>query len=618
MTEMITRPMTTPAEIHFGLTKFRDPLRIPPLIRPHSWWHQDEITVQAVRTRVKLHSELPETTVWAYDGQFPGPTIEVHSGKRLRVSWTNAIEGNLPLTGVRAPLDLAGPPEANPTVRPGYRGPDGTLPEGVEIIEGVDEVPAWTVTHLHGADCNGGNDGWAHNAVLYGHSQLTEYPNRQRAATYWYHDHAMAITRFTVYSGLAGMYLIRDEEEGSLDLPADEYEIPLMLCDRNLDTTPDGALSGDLLFKIPYLRQGEEQVPVPVAGPFNLVNGVIWPHLDVDARWYRFRVVNVSNSRFYRLNLVDEAGANHNGLVRQIGTDGGLLPEPATLPEGGLVLAPAERADLLVDFGADVVRGRRLRLTDSSVPRHSVTGAPVTEPDLLEFRVENRNRHDRFVPPARLAESYVRLEHGTTVPDDHDHVFVALVPPGSAGDGHPQMWDLHEITDPTRVPGALPQEGIVQLRDPETGAVRTFERVATVFDDTVAFFIDQNRWAVWNFIHLDTDPPEHPMHIHLVQFQALFRRTFTPKFDIGVGGTIEPADGFTDVPLEDGEKGWKDTIVVRPGEWVSVAGRFGESTGEFMYHCHILDHEDEGMMRPFVVHPPAVSRFHHPGGHSGH
>ncbi|MFD2396730.1 multicopper oxidase domain-containing protein [Prauserella oleivorans] len=125
---MITRPMTTPAEIHFGLTKFRDPLRIPPLIRPHSWWHQDEITVQAVRTRVKLHSELPETTVWAYDGQFPGPTIEVHSGKRLRVSWTNAIEGNLPLTGVRAPLDLAGPPEANPTVRPGYRAPTGRCP----------------------------------------------------------------------------------------------------------------------------------------------------------------------------------------------------------------------------------------------------------------------------------------------------------------------------------------------------------------------------------------------------------------------------------------------------------------------------------------------------------
>jgi FtsP/CotA-like multicopper oxidase with cupredoxin domain len=598
------------------------------MIRPHSWWHEDEVTVHAIRTKVKLHSQLPKTTVWAYDGQFPGPTVEVRSGKRLRVYWTNGIDGTLPLIAVQAPLDLTGPPENDPTTTPGYRNPDGSLPAGVKIVDGVDQVPAWTVTHLHGADTNGGNDGWAHNAVLRGHSQLTEYPNGQRATALWYHDHAMAITRFNVHTGLAGMYLVRDEEEDKLGLPDGEHEVPLIITDRNLDTDLDGNLTGNLLYKFPYVNLGEE-VPVPFSGPFTLVNGVIWPHLDVEARWYRFRVVNTSNSRIRRLNLFGatadgstDTSVDLNHLVRQIGTDGGLLPAPAELPDGGLVLAPAERADLLINFGAEGYRGRRLRLRDTRVPLNSVTGQPVIEPDVMEFRVEDRTRRDPFVLPEKLATSYVRLQHGTTVPEDHDHVFLALVPPGTAGEGHPQMWELREITDPGQVPppSELPREGLVQVADPDTGKTRTFERVAAMFDDTVSIFLKQNKFAVWNILHLAAIPPEHPIHIHLVQFQALFRRSFPSTFDPAKGGTTTPVTNFTNVPLEKYEEGWKDTILVNPGEWVSVAAKFGDSTGEFMYHCHILDHEDEGMMRPFVVQPPAVAPFHHhPGGdHHGH
>jgi FtsP/CotA-like multicopper oxidase with cupredoxin domain len=431
MTDVITQSAATAAPSaapHFGLTKFLDPLRIPPVIRPHSWWHQEEITISMTRAGVRLHSQLPMTTVWTYEGQFPGPTIEVRSGKRLRVVWNNDIDGTIPLVAVRAPVALA------PGNTPGYRNQDGTLPAGVELIEGVAELPAWNVVHLHGAMTNAANDGWAHNATLRGHAQLTEYPNGQPSTTLWYHDHAMAVTRFNLHAGLAGMYLVRDEEEDALGLPDREHEIPLVITDRNLDTDPaTGALTGRLLFKVPYVPA--TGATIPFTGPFNLVNGVIWPHMDIDARWYRFRVLNAANSRFYRLGLVDEHGRTHHDAVQVIGTDGGLLPAPVQLPADGLVLAPAERLDVLVDFSR--FRGKRLRLTNLDVP----VGGPV-EPDLLEFRVENRDRHDQFEPPATVSTSYVRLEHGTTVPEDHDHVFVALVPPGSAGEAHPQMWEL--------------------------------------------------------------------------------------------------------------------------------------------------------------------------------
>ncbi|TDV54866.1 multicopper oxidase family protein [Actinophytocola oryzae] len=608
MTEVITQPTTTAAPVapHYGLTKFLDPLRIPPVIRPHSWWHQEEIAISMTRAGVRLHSQLPVTTVWAYEGQFPGPTIEVRSGKRLRVAWSNDIDGTIPLVAVSAP-----PSAANV---PGYRNADGTLRAGHKLIEGVAELPSWTVVHLHGAMTNAGNDGWAHNATLRGHAQLTEYPNGQQSTTLWYHDHAMAVTRFNVHAGLAGMYLIRDEEEDGLDLPGRDHEIPLLITDRNLDTDPvTGALTGQLLFKPAEVAPG---VIIPVTGPFNLVNGVLWPHLDVDARWYRFRVVNTANSRFYRLNLVDEAGANHNDAVRIIGTDGGLLPAPVQLPAAGIELAPAERLDVLVDFGR--FRGARLRLTNTNVP----VGGPV-EPDLMEFRVEHRDRHDPFELPETLSKSYVRLEHGTTVPDDHDHVFVGLLPPGSAGEAHPQMWELQEVTDPAEMPTEFPAAGVIQLTDPNSGEVRTFRKVASLFDDTTTFFVDHGRWAVWNLVHLGG--PAHPIHIHMSQFQLLTRKAYplsggnVPGLDVPVGGTTAPlpAPG-PGTPIEKHEEGWRDTFQVRAGEWVTVAGQFTGATGEFMYHCHILDHEDEGMMRPFVVHPPEVARFHiHPGGHHG-
>ncbi len=584
-------PATTsaaPTAPNFGLTKFLDPLRIPPVIR-----NQNEISISMTNARVQLHSQLPATTLWTYQGHFPGPTIEVRSGRRLRVAWSNDLQGTTPFVAVQVPFSIPSPANL-----PGYRNPDGSLPTGVELIDGVADLPPWTVVHLHGAVTNGSNDGWTHNATLSGYSQLTEYPNRQAATMLWYHDHAMSITRFNVYAGLAGTYLIRDAEEDRLGLPGGDHEIPLIITDRNLDTDPaTGALTGQLLYKMPYATTTGTMVPV--TGPFTLVNGVIWPHLDVDARWYRFRVLNTANSRFFRLDLVDEAGTVHNDAVRIVGTDDGLLPAPAPVPTTGLTITPAERVDLLIDFSR--FRGQNLRLTN--------TGSAV-EPDIIEFRVASHAQRDPFTPPAQLSASYVRLQDGTTLPADHDTVFVATLPPNVAGEANPSMWELQEITDPNELPTRFPAEGIIQVTDPDTGKVRTFQKVAAMFDDTTSLFFDHGRWVVWNFLQLGGSP--HPMHIHASRFQLLDRRTWSDltAFDLAAGGTTTPlpvpADG---PPIQQYEEGWKDTYQVQQSEWITVAGQFQGATGEFMYHCHILEHEDMGMMRPFVVQPPELAKF---------
>jgi FtsP/CotA-like multicopper oxidase with cupredoxin domain len=330
------------------LTKFRDPLPIPPVLRPG---RTELLTVHMRTVHARLHSELPPTRMWAYDGRVPGPTIEVRRGQRLRVAWQNELTGSYPVTAVEV---ANGVPGATP----------GPGRDGAEPLPAVAALPPWTVVHLHGSRTGGGNDGWPENAVLPGNAQLSEYPNDQQATALWYHDHAMAITALNVMTGLAGMYLIRDDEEDALRLPHGDHEVPLIIADRNLDTDVGGNLTGELLHKVGILFTEPEKVTLPFLGPFTLVNGVIWPHFYVDARWYRFRMLNASNSRSYTLALHDDTGAPVAGALRQIGTDSGLLPVPLALDE--ITLAPAERADVLVDFSA--FQGRSLTLMNTLNP----------------------------------------------------------------------------------------------------------------------------------------------------------------------------------------------------------------------------------------------------------
>src|SRR5690242_11163747 len=195
----------------------------------------------------------------------------------------------------------------------------------------------------------------------------------QRAALLWYHDHVMGVTRFGVYAGLAGLWIIRDQRERELGLPeGPPFEVPLLICDRNFGLDQDGRLTGQLVHK----TDPEVMEAFP---PFTAVNGKIWPLLPVQAATYRLRVLNGSNARTYRLVLFGD-GTPELGRVTQIGTDHGLLRSPVSVPPDGLVLASAERADLLVDF-SDLEPGSQLTLLNTAAAPFD--GAPFPAANAL-------------------------------------------------------------------------------------------------------------------------------------------------------------------------------------------------------------------------------------------
>ena len=261
MTDVISQPTTAPAVAppvapNFGLTKFLDPLRIPPVIRPHSWWHQDEITINMTTTRTRLHSQLPATAVWAYEGQFPGPTIEVRSGKRLRVAWSNDLDGTIPLVAVRAPI-------AQPTPGERARLPrtrTAACPPGVELIDGVADLPRVD----GGAPARRADErrqrrlgAQRHAAGARAAHRVPEPPAVDHALVPRPRDGRDAGSTST--PAWPGCTSIRDDEEDALDLPGGDHEIPLIITDRNLDTDPaTGALTGQLLFKV-AVRAGQRR-----------------------------------------------------------------------------------------------------------------------------------------------------------------------------------------------------------------------------------------------------------------------------------------------------------------------------------------------------------------------
>jgi spore coat protein A len=309
------QPMATPALDPNTLAKFVDALPIPPLARPDGYRASPSnlkeklpyYRVAMRQTEAKIHRDLKPARLWTCGPSAPGPTFETRSGEGVLVEWANEL----------------------PTAH--FLPIDHNL-HGAE----ADKPPVRTVIHLHGAKTGPESDGYPEDWFVPGKSALCHYPNKQDAAMLWYHDHAMGINRLNIYAGLLGAFFIRDHVEDALNLPKGKQEIPLIIYDRVLTR------EGQLLYPV----SGNPSAPwVPeVFGDAILVNGKLFPYLEVEPRKYRLRVLNASNSRFYHLSFA-------NGMpFHQIGTDQGLLAAP--VPLKSLAIAPAERADLVVDFSA--------------------------------------------------------------------------------------------------------------------------------------------------------------------------------------------------------------------------------------------------------------------------
>lgn len=498
-----------------SLAQFVDPLPLPEIIAPSG--HRpspDNPAVQLPYYRVamrqfenKVHRDLKPTRFWGYGSSSPGPTFETRSGQGLLVEWVNELpEAHL------LPIDhsIHGAEADKPDVR--------------------------AVVHLHGAKAPPESDGYPENWYVPGKSAVCHYPNRQDATMLWYHDHTLGINRLNVFAGLFGVFFVRDEFEDSLNLPRGKYEIPLVIYDRVFDL--DGQLN--------YPVSGDPKSPwVPeVFGDAVLVNGKLFPYLEVGPRRYRFRVLNGANGRFFHLTL--SRGPTSNGTFHQIGTDQGLLPAPVPLQR--LSIAPGERADLIVDFSSRDFSG-------------AGGGNVILKNDnlnVMQFRVAPNGPRDTSVLPQTLRP-------------------VPKIPESSAV--KTRMLTLVEVTD-------LVQRPVRML-------LNNVHWSKPVTENPVLDSVE-----IWNLINTTDDA--HPIHLHLVKFQILDRRSFSVA-DYWVKNEIKytaPA-----MPPEPGEAGWKDTVRADPGMVTRIIIRFEGFTGRYVWHCHILEHEDNEMMRPFDVVP---------------
>jgi spore coat protein A len=629
------------------IPKYVSELVIPPVYDLKPAW--DPITHSVVQEATVdmtefyeqiLPSGYPMTLVWGYGGKVkdaitgqslgyfrnsPGPTFMATRNMPIKVNWINHVTRYFfPVDPTLHWADPNGLGELSAASAPAY-------PPGYSGVQ--DPVPL--VTHLHGAEVSSLYDGhpeawWTANGIqgpayntLPGNSSdsaVFYYPNEQPSATLWYHDHGLGVTRINVMSGLAGFYLL--EEPGVLTgkLPSGQYDVPIVLQDRSFND--DGSMwlpiEGNSPDDHPYWEP-------EFFGDVMMVNGKTWPNFNVDQGQYRLRLLDGSNARFYHFNfsIVETPGTETEAPVygdaipfRVIGSDGGYLPS-VTSEMTDLTIGPGERIEILIDFSM-LEPGQKVIMTNDAIAPYKGPYVyipddapdPLTTGQLMQFTVQDSKGFKAKNLPAVLN-------------------------PTLAGD-YPTLG----TPDNNRT---LP----------------FFEAVNPELDEPVGVFLNGQKWSGvltetpqvgstedWYLVNPTEDA--HPIHTHLTQFQVLYRQ------QIDTDGYVEAwldANGLTEedipmptaqepveVPVDDYlilgteeapspyETGWKDTIHAWPGYVTVIRIRyapidspttgpsaptpgvnlypFDPTTGPgYVWHCHILDHEDNEMMRPFEVVP---------------
>jgi spore coat protein A, manganese oxidase len=571
------------------LTAFSQQLALPPKIDVRGGGTANLVMRNGSH---RFDASLPATPTLGYAAAgttgvdtYGGPTIEARKGTPAKVTVLNAL-GKHPL----APF----------------------MDHTMMGMTNTDEMAPRGVIHLHGAHSEPSQDGLPTDTFTPGQVHTYKYVNDQDSTGLWYHDHSWGMTRLQVSAGLAGQYWLRDAYDtgnanNPLGLPSGAYEMPLTVQDRTFNADgsfayPVGAFCGqDAPAGYPNQWSPES------FGDTSVVNGKATPNLNVAHGVYRFRVLDASNARFYHVSF-------GNVPVYQIGTDGGLLNAPVRLHD--LLLAPAERADLLVDFRS-VPTGTKLRLVNDANAPFSGLSAPPDEDEapldnVMQFTVTGAQGFQGAIPatlrggrgqPARLA---------TLQPTATRTVM------------------LNEIADPT-----LDEPVHVQINNQfyadSTGKPRT-SQIETPKLDSV------EEWDIVN-----TTEDAHPIHLHLTQFRLLNRQAFDVAAYTAAVNTRLPAPGLPDpsvsgqgpwpalkanpyllgtpVAAAGNEQGWKDTIVAPPGMVTRIVVPFGGTAagipapfvgdtksasvqrfaGTYVFHCHILEHEDNDMMQPYRV-----------------
>jgi spore coat protein A, manganese oxidase len=649
------------------LEKFVQPLRgvggagIPvaqPDTVPQSWWQPgvQHYTIDIGQYEDRLHPALPHPTrLWGYgQGYAPG-----------NPNWTRHL-GGIIVARRGTPVQI--------TFR-NHLPANHILPVDTTLA-GAADAQNRTSTHLHGGFVPWVSDGgpqawWAPdgnrgpsfvnvlNPVLAPNEAEYYYPNQQGARVVWYHDHALGITRLNAYAGIASAYVISDDYEDSLVAnnslpgPLDARTHYLVFQDKvfvsnSIATTDPGwpllmpnSRAGDLW----YAHEGEsetgESLPEPSEvpeffGDTILVNGSVYPYLEVEPRQYRWRLLNACNARFLNPRLVYARGASFPDNTEpnanaagpafvQIGSEGGFLPQPALMngpKQPTLLLAPAERADLIVDF-RDIAPGSTLLLySDAPAPYpkgdretdvhphnpktpSAIAGYGPNTRTLLQIRVK---------PRAGTADSPVALPTALTPTDpflvaQHPGVPTAIPSQVSVGGGtYPVAIRYLTLNETTDALGRLIQFlGTNQPINP--GAKNLLFGLEYLAAPTEV--IPAGSVEAWEIANLTGDT--HPIHFHLVNVQVLSRQAFQTHTFAGDAKYLGPPRA-----PDANELGWKETVRINPGEVMRVIMKFdlpavpfsvplstttGVSGHEYVWHCHILEHEEHDMMRPLMILP---------------
>jgi spore coat protein A len=492
--------------VNCGLEPFVDALPFPvPVIQPVSTRAdgvpQYEITMDEVRQQ--LHRDLSATDVWGYNGSYPGPTLETIVGQPIEVKYIN----NLPPRG---------------HYLTDQEGNVDTCPHGPNYWRNS----VLTTVHLHGGHVPARVDGQPEYTFFPGEFDIYEYPNNQAPATLWYHDHALGITRLNVYMGLAAYYMLRPDCNATSDpeclLPSGMYEVPAVIQDRTFND--DGTL-----FYPPKIQDA-------FYGDKVLVNGKVWPYLMVDKGKYRFRFLNGSQARVYKLKLENLADPAQVIPFTLVGTDVGLVSEPITL--NNFMMTPAERFDVLIDFS-------QFNAGDEIILRNDNGQSPIL-PNIMKFIV---TANPGFTGPIPAILTPVTPIEESSAAGTRKFRLIRADEPCANGE-----WLVQSLDDQGNPTGEEHWDQLDVFPTLGTTEIWEFENASSIM---------------------------HPMHIHLVKFQILDRN--------GSAANLMPWEANT----------WKDTVRVPPNGTVRVIMDFEDYPGRFPFHCHILDHEDHEMMRQF-------------------
>ncbi len=465
------------------------PLAIPPLVTGTLEAGVRTFDLE-MRTGSTSFSDGVTTETWGYEGDFLGPALALRRGEEVALRVTN-------------------------------------------------HLPRPTTTHWHGLHLPAEMDGGPHPLIDVDATWTARFRVENPASLCWFHPHPMGTpadpgsTSYQVYMGLAGLLYVSDDESDALALPRTHGvdNVPLVLMDRRF--AADGSFH--------HFDAGHDAHSLRKGDTF-LVNGVITPAIDAPAQQVRLRVLNGSNARLYHLAVLDEA--DRARTFAMIASDSGLLAAPVPLER--LVLAPGERAELVVDLAGD--RGRTLRL--------------VSKNEELNL--------DRYA--------------GRITADEFDMTTVHLA---TIRVGAPTMGAITTIPSTLAAIERIPEAEAVTTRVWQLGGPsgenhlingRAHDMTRT---DAIVPLGDTEIWEIQNATQM-----AHPFHIHGAPFQVLSRT------NLGMDG------------VPDEELGWKDTVLVRAGEIVRVIKRhldYADPVHHYMFHCHLLEHEDRGMMGQFTV-----------------